>query len=193
MRNKRIRIWNSELASRIDGQLKTQDQAIYRKMLTQNELNERQLRNLLRRWRRHGEGRSFSEFLVGAGLLSIESRSVENFESIACDCEKEEMRVVLKPEARFEPSRPLSVRRIFSQLASMLLPKVIPEPFKTLEAASTPLTHCLAEKGNNRSPTNRTSAYAQCELDSDEGAKRTCSAYFEETADEFDPYATVYT
>ena len=47
MINKRVRIWNSELAGRIDSQQTAQwDRVDFRKMLAQNDLDERQLRSL---------------------------------------------------------------------------------------------------------------------------------------------------
>ena len=193
MKNKRIQIWNSELAYRIENQLEKPEQAIFRKILSQNELDERQLRNLLSRWRRRGQGKSFSEFLVDSGLLSVEWRKIDNLDSLACDSENEELWVLLSPEARFDPPRTRSVRILFSRLASMILSKVIPEPINTEEVEPTASTHCLlrAEKEETCSRTIFSNTYTLGEPDSDEGAKSTSPAPFEGTADEFDPYATV--
>ena len=74
MNEKRVRIWNSKLAYHVDTQLKsTAEKAIFRKMLTQNSLDERFLRRLLQRWHRHGQNLSFIAFLIDAELLSVRS------------------------------------------------------------------------------------------------------------------------
>lgn len=100
MMNERVRIWNSELANRIDSQLTTQwDRAIFRKMLTQNELDERKLRSFFRRWRLQGECKSFCNFLVDTGLLSLKMRNVDRLDLHAYDSDEKATWVLVTPKA----------------------------------------------------------------------------------------------
>lgn len=105
MKNKHVRIWNSELAYRIDSQLPTQcDRSIFRKLLTQNKLDEEQLKSLLSRWRKQSDYKSFCEFLAATDLIVIELRKSVLWES-PCDSESEELCVSLTPRARDELNR----------------------------------------------------------------------------------------
>ena len=103
MMKKPVRIWNSEIAYRIDSQLKNPwDRIIFAKLLTQNELDEGQLRNLLGRWLEKGNRQAFCEFLVETGLVSIEIRRAISWRSTSYDPDHESLHVSLTMQAKME-------------------------------------------------------------------------------------------
>ena len=189
--SKRVRIWNSELAYRIDSQLTSQwDRSIFRNLLTQNELDESQLRSLLRLWRTQSNGKSLCEFLIDAGILFVEMRKPQTFGVSTFDSENEELLVSLTPRAQVELAC-VSSLKVLASCMHGILAKMFDNSFGTwkigltqtiqkyFRAKSTP----IVKPKISEEPCNP--AFKLHE-------KGTCPQPILETAEEFDPYATVY-
>ncbi len=194
MLSKRVRIWNSELAHWIDSQLTTQwDRAIFRKLLTQNELDESQLRSLLRLWRAQSDGKSLCEFLMRAGLLLVEMRKPDTLGDLAYDSENEELLVLLTPRGQVELTRASRIKVLITRFIQAIQARVFANSFSAEKTEKIRLTTTMQTfpQAESSARTNLRSVEATCNPVDKQLKRSTCPEPKVETADEFDPYATV--
>lgn len=192
MINKRVRIWNSELAYRIDSQLTTQwDRAVFRSLLAQNELDERQLRNLLQRWRTQSNGKSLCEFLIDAELLLVEMRSPQTLDVSAYDSANEELFVSLTERARLEMNRERSLSVLIKRFLRGFLTRMFANASNSEAIGLTPTKQNSSRVETSSSSANHWSSDQPHIAVARRIEESTCPEPMVENANEFDPYATV--
>lgn len=193
MPRNRVRIWNSEIAYRVDSQLDSRwDRAVFRQLLSQNDLHERQLLYLLRRWRAHGHELSFCQYLTNAGLLSVELRNQFDWAATRCDSENVELHVTLTPQAiaelRTSSSRlGRAIQFLITMLANLIAK--LGHPKREQSAADTQATMHPITLLSTEEPKVECSPFPAATSQCTSAAPRTLPVT--SSPQEFDPYATI--